>query len=555
MWWNKYVFVLRWHLLAICLFHVIIKFHLCVGNDASGWSEYDTEIPFSYRIQSAFRDAYWEKRSSDEHKLLQYLMANYEKAARPVVNASTPITVKVGFVLTQISSVDERNQVLTTNVWFEMEWTDEVLMWDPVKFGGIRVLIMPSTKVWLPDIVLYNNADDYNKNLMPVNVVLQYNGSIFWNPPTKMRSTCKIVTTYFPFDDQKCHLKLGSWIYDGFQLDVIKRKPNVDLTAYVRSAEWDIINTTMVRNVNYYACCPEPFPDVTVHFHIRRITVYYGYNIIAPCVMLSMLTIVLFWLPCDAGEKITLGLTVLLAFSVFMLMIGETMPETSDSMPLLGIYILSTEFIASFSVAMTVTILNLHYRGFKRNHVPAWLRRLAFGYLARLTCMPPLYSIDGKLLQLPPNTQQRAARAYRNATYQSGHDADVERSLDLAEFRRLIGRHPYAGGSTPRSVELATPASNCHFLSYDSTHSASLSFASSALPPGTIPTGGGGNDIAGRVKCLLDKFDEEKKMEENLAEWRRVAEILDRVCFYIFLLLIFWTTIALLVLSPLSKAP
>lgn len=52
--------------------------------------------------------------------------------------------------------------------------------------------------------------------------------------------------------------------------------------------------------------------------------------------MLSMLTIVLFWLPCDSGEKITLGLTVLLAFSVFMLMIGETMPETSDSMPLLG---------------------------------------------------------------------------------------------------------------------------------------------------------------------------------------------------------------------------
>ncbi|GAV03354.1 hypothetical protein RvY_13790-3 [Ramazzottius varieornatus] len=182
-------------------------------------------------------------------------MVNYEKAARPVVNASTAMTVKIGFVLTQIASVDERNQVLTVNVWLEQEWTDEVLVWDPAKFGGIEMIIVPSTKIWLPDIVLYNNADDYNKNLMPVNVVLQHTGNVFWSPPTKMRSTCKIDTTYFPFDDQKCLLKLGSWIYDGYQLDVVKRKDNVDMTDYMESGEWVIINTTMVRNVNRYACC------------------------------------------------------------------------------------------------------------------------------------------------------------------------------------------------------------------------------------------------------------------------------------------------------------
>ena len=46
-------------------------------------------------------------------------MINYEKAGRPVINASSALTVKIGFVLTQISSVDERNQVLTTTVWLE----------------------------------------------------------------------------------------------------------------------------------------------------------------------------------------------------------------------------------------------------------------------------------------------------------------------------------------------------------------------------------------------------------------------------------------------------
>jgi len=47
--------------------------------------------------------------------------------------------------------------------------------------------------------------------------------------------------------------------------------------------------------------------------------------------MLSVLTCLVFCLPPDSGEKIALGITVLLAFSVFMLAIAEKMPETSES--------------------------------------------------------------------------------------------------------------------------------------------------------------------------------------------------------------------------------
>ena len=51
---------------------------------------------------------------------------------------------------------DEKNQVLTTNVWFDHEWYDELLKWDPNDFGGIVSLQIPCDKIWLPDIVLYN---------------------------------------------------------------------------------------------------------------------------------------------------------------------------------------------------------------------------------------------------------------------------------------------------------------------------------------------------------------------------------------------------------------
>ena len=69
---------------------------------------------------------------------------------------------------------------------------------------------------------------------------------------------------------------------------------------------------------------------------MRRRTLYYLFNIIFPCLWLTVLSLLGFWLPPDLGEKITLGITVLLAFSVFMLLIAESMPATSEFVPLIG---------------------------------------------------------------------------------------------------------------------------------------------------------------------------------------------------------------------------
>ena len=51
---------------------------------------------------------------------------------------------------------DEKNQVMTTNVWLDQEWDDELLIWNPHDFGNITRIRIPCDLIWLPDIVLYN---------------------------------------------------------------------------------------------------------------------------------------------------------------------------------------------------------------------------------------------------------------------------------------------------------------------------------------------------------------------------------------------------------------
>ena len=74
---------------------------------------------------------------SDEQRLFHTLMMNYEKAVRPTRRAADAVVVKLGITLTQIMDIvsqqrksidrflrilsieDERNQIMTTNIWLD----------------------------------------------------------------------------------------------------------------------------------------------------------------------------------------------------------------------------------------------------------------------------------------------------------------------------------------------------------------------------------------------------------------------------------------------------
>lgn len=68
------------------------------------------------------------------------------------------------------------------------------------------------------------SADEGFDGTYPTNVVVRNNGSVVYIPPGIFKSTCKIDITWFPFDDQRCEMKFGSWTYDGFQVSVGARQ-------------------------------------------------------------------------------------------------------------------------------------------------------------------------------------------------------------------------------------------------------------------------------------------------------------------------------------------
>ncbi|NWQ80592.1 ACHG protein, partial [Columbina picui] len=101
------------------------------------------------------------------------------------------------------------------------QWADSRLQWDPEEYDNIQQLRVPSTMVWLPDIVLENNIDGTFEITLYTNVLVYPDGSIYWLPPAIYRSSCSIHVTYFPFDWQNCTLVFQSQTYSANEINLL----------------------------------------------------------------------------------------------------------------------------------------------------------------------------------------------------------------------------------------------------------------------------------------------------------------------------------------------
>ncbi|EFX72584.1 hypothetical protein DAPPUDRAFT_58854 [Daphnia pulex] len=338
----------------------------------------------------------------DAKRLYDDLLSNYNKLVRPVANVSDALTVKIKLKLSQLIDVNLKNQIMTTNLWVEQYWYDYKLQWNPADYGGVDMLNIPSENIWRPDIVLYNNADGNFEVTLSTKATMYHSGLIEWKPPAIYKSSCEIDVEYFPFDEQTCVLKFGSWTYDGFQVDLrhLEEKfgstvveMGVDLSEFYMSVEWDILAVPATRNMKFYTCCDEPYLDITFNITMRRKTLFYTVNLIIPCIGITFLTVLVFYLPSDSGEKVSLAISILLSLTVFFLLLAEIIPPTSLVVPLLGKFVLFTMILDTFSICVTVVVLNVHFRSPQTHTMSPWVRRVFIHILPRLLIMRrPLYA-------------------------------------------------------------------------------------------------------------------------------------------------------------------
>uniref|UniRef100_A0A8C6NJV7 Cholinergic receptor nicotinic beta 3 subunit a n=1 Tax=Nothobranchius furzeri TaxID=105023 RepID=A0A8C6NJV7_NOTFU len=316
-----------------------------------------------------------------EDSLLRNLFKGYQKWVRPVQHANDTITVRFGLKISQLVDVVGKRSVHKYS-----EWTDTKLKWDPDDYGGITSIRVPSETIWLPDIVLYENADGRFEGSLMTKAIVRWDGTVTWTPPASYKSSCTMDVTFFPFDRQNCSMKFGSWTYDGHMVDLVLVDHHVDRKDFFDNGEWEILNATGVKGSRRDGLYWYPF--ITYSFILKRLPLFYTLFLIIPCLGLSFLTVLVFYLPSDEGEKLSLSTSVLVSLTVFLLVIEEIIPSSSKVIPLIGEYLLFIMIFVTFSIIVTVFVINVHHRSSATYHPMApWVKSLFLQRLPRLLCM------------------------------------------------------------------------------------------------------------------------------------------------------------------------
>ncbi|XP_029457829.1 neuronal acetylcholine receptor subunit alpha-10 isoform X3 [Rhinatrema bivittatum] len=364
-----------------------------------------------------------------------------------------------------------------------------------------------------------------------------------WDSPAITKSSCKVDVSFFPFDGQQCRLTFGSWTYNGNQIDILNHLDTGDLTDFVENVEWEVLGMPAKKNVITYGCCSEPYPDITYTLMLKRRASFYIFNLLLPCIMISFLAPLGFYLPADSGEKVSLGVTVLLALTVFQLLVAESMPP-SENVPLIGKYYIATMTMITASTALTIFIMNIHHCGPGAKPVPGWAKKFILEYMSRIffvyevgeSCTSPKTQPEP---EKPPRVEVvngQAKEEYLKAKVmncpQNLASKSQDRTEELEPEIRDVSKHGYSSWQeSAKYVNIDHCGAGKEGSCKGCPESQCLCHHESLLK---------------NIEYMANCFREQKAAQKRIGEWKKVAKVMDRFFMWVFFIMVFFMSVLIM---------
>ncbi|KAG7484859.1 hypothetical protein MATL_G00053830 [Megalops atlanticus] len=477
---------------------------------------------------------------NEESELIKDLMKGYNKNIRPAQHSGEKVEVQVKLTLTNLISLNEKEETLTTNVWIEIQWNDYRLAWNSSAYYGIQVIRVPYSMVWLPDIVLENNIDGKFDVAYYANVLIYPDGSMYWLPPAIFRSTCAIEITYFPFDWQNCTLIFRSQTYSANEVDLILAKEeditiewvDIDPEAFTENGEWAIRHRPAKKVINpRYS--PDDLEYQEVHFNliIQRKPLFYIINIILPCALISSLVVLAYFLPAQAGgQKLTVSISVLLAQTVFLILVAQKIPETSLSVPLIGKYLIFVMSVTTLIVTNCIIVLNISLRSPNTHNMSRSIKHVFLEVVPRFLGMSPLTD-DGD-----GEAEQPGARERRQSWFglmQRAEEYVMKQSRSEMMFDKQRERH----GLTRTLVD-----------NIDVSATVSL-YQSLAQAAPEI------KECVEACNFIAESTRQQNDIGSEMESWVLIGKMIDKLCFWAAILLFSVGTVAIFLTGHYNQVP
>lgn len=337
-----------------------------------------------------------------EERLIKNLMTSYVREARPVLKHADAVDVTVKFSFVRVEDLNEATDTFGSSLFIVQIWKDPRLQWNVTDYQGVRTIRLPASKIWVPDLVLYNVAYQQPPvSLYESTVTVTYDGTVVLVPMLTLYSTCPMDLRDFPYDEQSCSMVFGSWMYTSWEMNVtfIANQTEMDVvlneedSSYLahQHPQWELVdNRARARlSLKKYECCQQPFTLITITTKLRRRPQFYRYITVVPAAILGLLVPVIYLVPSNNHDKTVFGMLLLLCLILLMSILQQAIPFNHGSLPKICSFYLGTMILTCISVVASVITANISIRGGRRKPLPAWLHSIFLGRrsLRRILCI------------------------------------------------------------------------------------------------------------------------------------------------------------------------
>ena len=184
---------------------------------------------------------------------------------------------------------------------------------------------------------VYCSLSPDNENPDNMKVFVYSDGYVIWYPNREFITSCEINAFYLPFDHQECPVIVinlsGAAEYTN--LTASNAKPLYD--DILPNNEWTLLDANTAENQIQQQ--GYTLSEVTFTLILKRQSSYYLITMILPITGLSVVGLMVFLLPQDSGEKISLSVACMMAFFITQLSVTEHLPSSWNKMPIISKYL------------------------------------------------------------------------------------------------------------------------------------------------------------------------------------------------------------------------
>lgn len=167
----------------------------------------------------------------------------------------------------------------------------------------------------------------------------------------------------FVLFQQICSLAFNVWGYFEHEVVLANLSAEVGTSIFTENGEWSLVSTSAFRvpGSSYKG------GEIYYTFTIKRKSTFLVVNIILPIIFMTYINLLVFILPAESGERVSFSVTILLALAVFMTLVGDNLPKTSEPMPIFSFYLMCMMILSTLMTVTTILNLKLY---FKNGHIP-----------------------------------------------------------------------------------------------------------------------------------------------------------------------------------------